>query len=126
MIASNSASSSPNEVSIRQAISGIRDRISRQTETPSPSGSRTSSTATSGRSAGILASADAAVPASPMTVISGSASSMSLTPRRTISWSSSRKTLMPELPCARAAILQSPFARLERPIGTRNGCRPGP
>ena len=85
MIASKSASSSPNEVSIRQATCGILDRISRQTLTPSPSGSRTSSTATSGRSAGILASADAAVPASPTTTMSGSDSSSSLTPRRTIS-----------------------------------------
>src|SRR6184192_3250628 len=34
MIASNSASSSPNEVSIRQATSGILDRISRHTATP--------------------------------------------------------------------------------------------
>ena len=49
----------------------MRDRISRQTETPSPSGSRTSSTATSGRRAGIRASAEAAVPASPITWMSG-------------------------------------------------------
>ena len=34
------------------------ERISRQTDTPSPSGSRTSSTATSGRSTGTRASAD--------------------------------------------------------------------
>ena len=85
MIASNSASSSPNEVSIRHAISGNCDRISRHTETPSPSGSRTSRIATSGRSAGIRASADWAVPASPITVMSDSASSRSRTPRRTIS-----------------------------------------
>jgi len=38
---------------MRHATSGIRDRISRHTDTPSPSGSRTSSTATSGLSAGI-------------------------------------------------------------------------
>ena len=85
MIASNSASSSPNEVSIRQATSGILDRMSRHTLTPSPSGSRTSSTATSGRSAGMRASADSAVPASPTTAMSGSASSRSRTPLRTIS-----------------------------------------
>ncbi len=48
MMASNSASSSPNEVSIRQATSGSRARTSRQISTPLPSGSRTSSTATSG------------------------------------------------------------------------------
>ena len=52
MIASNSASSSPNDVSMRQATSGILERISRHTLTPSPSGRRTSSTATSGRSGG--------------------------------------------------------------------------
>ena len=87
MIASNSASSSPNEVSIRQATPAIRDRISRHTDTPSPSGSRTSRTATSGRSASIRASADDADPASPTTRISGSASSRSRTPRRPTSWS---------------------------------------
>jgi hypothetical protein len=100
MIASNSASSSPNEVSIRHATSGSRDRISRHTVTPSPSGSRTSSTATSGRSAGMRASAEDAVPASPTTRMSGSASSRSRTPLRTTSWSSSRNTLI-----CRAAVL---------------------
>jgi hypothetical protein len=94
MTASISASSSANEVSMRQATSGNWERISRQTVTPSPSGSRTSSTATSGRSAGILARAEDAVPASPTTVMSPSASSMSRTPRLTISWSSSRNTLI--------------------------------
>src|SRR6266511_6399 len=49
MIASNSASSSENDVSMRQWISGCRERISRQTSTPSPSGRRTSNNATSGR-----------------------------------------------------------------------------
>ena len=85
MIASKSASSSPKEVSIRQATSGMVERMSRQTLTPFPSGSRTSSIATSGRSAGMRASAEAAVPASPTTTMSGSASSSSRTPRRTIS-----------------------------------------
>ncbi len=70
---------------MRQATPGIFDRISRHTLTPSPSGSRTSSTATSGRSAGIRARADSAVPASPTTVMSPSASSRSRTPVRTIS-----------------------------------------
>ena len=92
MIASNSASSSPNEVNIRQATSGIWDRIFRHTDTPSPSGSRTSKTATSGRNASIPASPEAAVPASPATRMSGSASSRSRTPRRTTSWSSRRNT----------------------------------
>ena len=48
MIASNIASSSANDVSIRQASSGRADRTSRHTSTPVPSGSWTSSTATSG------------------------------------------------------------------------------
>jgi hypothetical protein len=61
MIEPSSASSSLKAVSIRQATSGARDRTSRQTDTRSPSGSWTSSTATPGRSAGILASAEAAV-----------------------------------------------------------------
>jgi hypothetical protein len=91
-IASSSAWSSLNAVSIRQATPGIRERTSRQTETPSPSGSRTSSTATSGRSAGIRASAADAVPASPITQMSGSASSRPRTPLRTISWSSRTNT----------------------------------
>jgi hypothetical protein len=65
---------SPNEVSIRQATPGSRDRISRHTDTPSPSGSRTSRTATSGFSAGMRASAEDAAPASPTTLMSGSAS----------------------------------------------------
>jgi hypothetical protein len=51
MIESSSASSSLKAVSIRQATSGARDRTSRQTDTPSPSGSRISRTATAGRSA---------------------------------------------------------------------------
>ena len=67
MIESNSASSSVNEVDIRQATSGTRDRTSRQTDTPSPSGGRTSSIATPGRSAGIMDRAQDAVPASPTT-----------------------------------------------------------
>ena len=52
MIASNSASSSLNEVSIRHLRSGICERRSRHTSIPVPSGSRTSSTATSGTDAG--------------------------------------------------------------------------
>ena len=71
MTASNSDWSSSNEVSIRHATSGICDRISRQTLTPSPSGSRMSRMATSGRSAGIRASAEDAVPTSPITRMSG-------------------------------------------------------
>ena len=70
MIASNSASSSANDVSIRHWISGWRERISRQTSTPLPSGRRTSSTATSGRVAGMRRSASSAVPASPTTSMS--------------------------------------------------------
>ena len=56
MIASNSASSSEYEVSIRQAGGGvIAERMSRQTVTPSPSGSRTSRMATWGRAVGMAA-----------------------------------------------------------------------
>src|SRR4051794_5619961 len=92
MIASKSASSSANDVSIRQARSGSWSRSSRHTVTPSPSGRRTSSTATSGRTAGTRARASAAVEASPTTAMSPSLSRRSRTPRRTTSWSSSRKT----------------------------------
>ena len=53
MIAAYTASSSANEVSMMQAISGCCERISRHTSIPSPSGSRTSSTATSGLVAGM-------------------------------------------------------------------------
>ena len=70
MIASNSASSSANDVRMRQWISACCDRISRHISTPLPSGSRTSSTATSGRVAEIRASASSAVPASPTTSMS--------------------------------------------------------
>ena len=55
MIAWNSASSSENDVSIRHWISGWRERTSRHTSTPLPSGRRTSSTATSGRVGGMRA-----------------------------------------------------------------------
>ena len=58
----------------------MRERSSRHTVTPSPSGSRTSSTATSGRSAGTRASASEAFLASPITVIPGSPSRTSATP----------------------------------------------
>jgi hypothetical protein len=71
MMASNSASSSPNDVRIRHATSGMRERTSWHTDTPSPSGSRRSSTATSGRTTGMRASAEDAVPASPTTRMSG-------------------------------------------------------
>ena len=53
MIAANSASSSSYEVSIRPLIDGSTDRTSRHTSMPLPSGRRASSTATSGRSAGM-------------------------------------------------------------------------
>lgn len=97
MMASNSASSSSNDVSIRQASSGIRARSSRHTSIPawSPPRSsprRTSSTATWGPQAGTRASASRASDASPTTSMSSSASSRSRTPRRTTSWSSRMKT----------------------------------
>ena len=58
---------------MRQAGGGsTAERTSRHTETPSPSGRRTSRMATSGRRAGIRARACAAVPASPTTSMSSS------------------------------------------------------
>ena len=62
MIAENSASSSSYDVRMSAAISGARDRISRQTSMPEPSGSRPSRTATSGRRAGMRRVASAAEP----------------------------------------------------------------
>ena len=85
MMASKRASSSLKLVSMRQASWGILERMSRQTLTPSPSGRRMSRMATSGLRAGMRARAEAAVPASPMTVMPGSASRRSRTPIRTIS-----------------------------------------
>ena len=85
MIASKTASSSENDVSIRQPRFGISARTSRQTSTPFPSGRRTSSTATSGIVAGIRCIASAAVAASPTTMKSPVSSSVSRTPVRTIS-----------------------------------------
>src|SRR5919109_1202464 len=92
MIESNSASSSENDVSIRHWISGCPERISRHASTPLPSGSRTSRMATSGLVGGTRISACSTVEASPTTSRSSSPSSSSRSPRRTISWSSSRNT----------------------------------
>src|SRR5262245_31628497 len=124
MIASNSASSSANDVRIRQAVRGWRERISRHAVTPSPSWRRTSRTATSGSRAGTRPTASASVLASPTTTMSSSASSRSRSPRRTISWSSSRNTLIASgtLPSSRSECedrdvasaterLLAPFAR---------------
>ena len=97
MTAANSASSSSNDVSMRHRVRGTRLRMSRHTSTPEPSGRRTSSRATSGCTAGIRCSASAAVLASPTTFIRGCASSRSIRPRRTISWSSRMKTAMGEV-----------------------------
>src|SRR5437764_4102967 len=126
MIASNSASSSANDVSIRHGRSGSSERNSRQTLTPSPSGSRTSRTATSGRTAGTRASASAAVDASPTTSMSPSDSSRSRTPRRTTSWSSSRNTRigaassgMPPLSAARPSRRQGPKSLRSRDVRRR-------
>src|SRR6266581_1126833 len=114
MIAASSARSSPYPVSIRQAVPGLADWISRHTSTPSPSGSRTSRTATSTPSTGTRFTADSAVAASPTTSMSGSAASRSFSPIRTTSWSSTTNTLMvfrappacaPAMPC-----IYTPFA----------------
>src|SRR5207245_1973477 len=61
---------------------------------PFPAGSRTSSTATSGRAAGMRASACSALPASPTISMSDSDDSKAATPRRTTSWSSTKNTRM--------------------------------
>ena len=101
------ASSSANEVSIKHLSSGMAARKSRQTSMPLPPGRRTSSTATSGRVGGTLVIASSASDASPTTWKPSWASNSSRSPRRTISWSSSRKILMgtapPKLLSARLA-----------------------
>ena len=60
MIAANSASSSSYDVRISARMLGSTERTARHTSIPEPSGSRPSSTATSGRSAGIRAVASTA------------------------------------------------------------------
>ena len=92
MIASNNASSSLYDVSIKQNTSGNSLRTSRHTSTPLPSGNRTSRIATLGWHALIRGSASEARPASPTTLTSPLASRSDLTPCRTTSWSSSKKT----------------------------------
>ncbi len=94
MIALNSASSSWYEVSIRHRRPSVPDSSSRHSSTPLPSGNRTSSTATSAPEPGMRVSASPTDAASPAIRMSGSLSSRSARPRRTISWSSTRKTLM--------------------------------
>ena len=71
MIASKSASSSANEVSIRQATSGIFDRRSRHTLDAVAVGQPDVEHGHVRPQRGIRASADSAVAASPMTSISG-------------------------------------------------------
>src|SRR3954447_12851691 len=92
MIAANSASSSSYEVRIRPLMVESIARTSRHTSMPLPSGRRASSTATSGRIAGMRRVASCAEPDSPTTSMSPAACSRSARPRRTTSWSSSRKT----------------------------------
>jgi hypothetical protein len=94
MTAENSASSSSDEVKIKHWVFGNEDRISRHSSIPLPSGRRASRIATSGRAAGMRWSASATVLASPVTERSLVVCSRSAIPRRTISWSSSRKTLI--------------------------------
>src|SRR6476469_5025906 len=88
------ACSSSYDVTISAAIEGSTERTSRQVSMPEPSGSRASSSATAGRRAGIRRVASSAEPDSPTTSKSSSSSSSSRSPRRTISWSSSRKRRM--------------------------------
>src|SRR4051812_36349715 len=110
--------------------SGIRERSSLHTVTPSPSGSRTSRTATSGRRAGTRASASAAFLASPTTRMVPPLSSTPATPRRTTSWSSRRNTEIsaaePSAPTeppseVLAATCRCRIARLGRPPGSALG-----
>ena len=65
--------------------------MSRQTSMPLPSGRRASSTATSGWAASTRGSACSTEPASPTISKPGTVPSSSAIPRRTTSWSSSRK-----------------------------------
>ena len=99
-MASSIASSEVNDVSIRQRNSGIFDSRSRHSSMPLPSGRRTSRTATSGFSTGICAIAWTTDPASPITSRSGSVPNRSIRPRRTTSWSSTRKTVTLDEPMA--------------------------
>ncbi len=92
------ASSSAYDVNISTLTSGNSDRISRQISTPDPSGSRTSSTTTSGESKPTRRSASAELPASPTTSKSGSASRRARKPFLTISWSSTRRILTSHSP----------------------------
>ncbi len=90
MMAAKSASSSSYDVRISARIEGSTARTCRHTSTPDPSGSRPSSTATWGCSAGIRAAASSADPDSPTTSIPPAASSRKRRPCLTTSWSSSR------------------------------------
>ena len=96
MIAANSASSSSYDVRISARTWGSTARIDRHTSMPEPSGSRASRTATSACRAGMRATASTARPDSPTTTMSPADSSRARRPCRTTSWSSSRKTRIPE------------------------------
>src|SRR3546814_4664338 len=102
-----------------QAISGCLERISRHTSTPSPSGRRTSSTATFGVVAGMRPYASSAVPASPTTTMSPSASRSSRRPRRTTSWSSSRNTRVVTRPVCLAGPAGAPHRLADPPTPSR-------
>ena len=107
-------------------MEGSRDRIDRHTSIPLPSGSRASSTATCGRSAGMIRSASFADPLSPTTTRSSSDSNRSRRPCRTISWSSSRKIRV-RPPRADPPRRDSAFTRSTRPEITCSGAdRRGP
>src|SRR5947209_6707457 len=124
MMAANSASSSSYEVRISPLIDESTARMSRHTSMPLPSGRRASRIATSGRSAGARWAASTAEPDSPTTSMSPSAWSRSARPRRTTSWSSSRKTriirhLYPVRPRRRRAEVPG-----RRPTGGDGTCGP--
>ena len=85
MMDENSASSSEYDVSIRHLTWGVSDWTSRQTSMPLPSGRRTSRMATSGTRSRMDSRPCSAVPASPTTSMSSSASSSVRRPVRTSS-----------------------------------------
>ncbi len=113
----NSASSSSKDVRISTAVPGSAARTSRHTSMPEPSGSCTSSRTTSGAIAGMRRTASAAVDASPTTSMPV-VSSSSRSPRRTLSWSSTRTTRtrrVPMRPSVRGTVRRH---RLRLPFGT--------
>ena len=97
-MASKRTCSSGYEVSMITRVSGRSALICRHASMPLPPGSRMSRTTTSGASCLAWLMASATVLASPTTSISGWRSMRARTPRRTTSWSSTRRILSPTVP----------------------------